>query len=341
MNHVFRRVVAACSLGALSMFAMLVPFRAEAALTFDSSPYLHPQRLIDVRGRRMNIYCTGHGAPTVVLGTDSKLGTPAWRLVQPLIAKHTRVCSYDSAGVGFSDPATTMLDASSQVTDLHQLLNSAGIAPPFVIAGYQNSGLYARLYADRYPREVVGMVLVAPNVPDQRERLSAIAPALAPFLAQVVPFDRHCTAAAERRQMHADASAFLMCMYTPSDVTMPNALKYLIGQERERPSWWQAYSATDDSETASSSEVVRDQRKYDDIPLIVLTTTKDIDSLPIPKNQKTSLVRAWLSWQQGLAKLSHRGVDFVVQGSTQDVPIDRPTAVVSAIDEVVDQARYR
>ncbi|MBC5799206.1 MAG: alpha/beta hydrolase [Candidatus Eremiobacteraeota bacterium] len=234
----------------------------------------------------------------------------------------------------------TTIDASSAVADLHRLLWAAGISPPFVIVGYQNSAFDARLYADRYPGKVVGMVLVAPNVPNQPKRLSAIAPALAPYLAQVPSFDRHCTAAAVRGQMYPGTPAFSQCIYTPSDVTMPKALKRLVQRRHEQPSWWQDYSATYSGEAASSSEVMREQRTYDDMPLVVLTTTQDIDSLPIPKNQTASLLRAWIAWQREVAKLSHRGVDFVVKGSTEDIPIDRPATVVSAIDEVVKQARH-
>lgn len=328
------------ALGALSLFAALVSVRADAAPALDPSPYLHPQRLIDVGGRRMNLYCTGHGSPTVVLGPDGDDGTPAWRFVQPQLAKRTRVCSYDSAGIGFSDPVTTTLDASSAVTDLHRLLARGGIAPPYVIVGYSLSGLYARLYADRYPHDVVGMVLVAPNVPDQRKRLSAISPALARALAQAVPFDRQCTAAAERGQMHPGTPAYAACMYTPPDPTLPKALKDLIHRQWSRPSTWRNYSSAD-RETASAAQIIGEQQDYGDMPLIVLTTTKDIASLPIPGAQREVLARAWVSWHQAIAKLSRRGADFIVDGSTQSVPIDRPAAVVSAIGEVVDQARYR
>ena len=333
----FARSHALC---ALSMFAMLSIVRADAAPAFDPSPYLHAQRLVDVGGRRMNLYCTGHGSPTVVLGTDGDDGTPAWRFVQPEIAKRTRVCSYDSAGLGFSDPVTTTLDASSAVTDLHELLAHANVAPPFVIVGYSLSGLYARLYADRYSREVAGMVLVAPNVPDQRKRLSAVAPALGRALAQAVPFDKRCTAAAEHGRMHPDTPEYSACMYTPPDPTLPKALVDLIHLQWSRPGTWRDYSSAD-SETSSASEVVREQRDYGNMPLIVLTTTKDITMLPIPKSQKAALARAWVSWHEDIAHLSRQGTAFVVPGSTQSIPIERPAVVVSAIDKVLDKVRYR
>jgi pimeloyl-ACP methyl ester carboxylesterase len=94
---------------------------------FDPSPYLHAQRLIDIGGRRLNLYCSGSGSPTVIL--DAGLGgtTAVWRLVQGTIAKATRVCSYDRAGMGFSDAAPLPRDAAAVVTDLHALLEKAAI----------------------------------------------------------------------------------------------------------------------------------------------------------------------------------------------------------------------
>lgn len=324
----------------LSFFAMLATTGATTAPPFDPSPYLHAQRRIDVGGHRMNIYCTGSGSPTVVLGTDGDDGTPAWRLVQPVVAKHTRVCSYDSAGLGFSDPVTTTLDAASAVTDLHRLLSRAGVAPPVVMVGYSLSGLYARLYADRYPREVAGMVLVAPNVPDQRRRIAALVPALAPAFAQGLRAERQCAAAAQRGALRTGSPTYAACMYTPPDPTMPQILKDLIHRQWQQPGLWRDFTSMD-TETASAAEVVGEQRSYGTMPLIVLTTTKDIEALPIPKSQQAALSRAWISWHESIARLSRRGVDFVVPDSTLSIPIDRPSVVVSAIDEVVDQTRAR
>lgn len=70
----------------------------------DVAPYLHAQRLISISGRTLNIYCTGQGSPSVILDAGAGDTTFAWRKVQPAISKFTRVCSYDRAGLGFSDP---------------------------------------------------------------------------------------------------------------------------------------------------------------------------------------------------------------------------------------------
>src|SRR5580658_7163606 len=77
---------------------------AAEQVNFDPGPYLHAQRLVDIGGRRLNLYCTGTSSPTVVLDAGLGGSTAVWRHVQPVLARTTRVCSYDRAGMGFSDP---------------------------------------------------------------------------------------------------------------------------------------------------------------------------------------------------------------------------------------------
>lgn len=112
---------------------------------YDASSYVRPQVIVKVDSRRMNIYCSGTGSPTVIL--DSGLGGDMtdWRLVQGRIARRTRVCSYDRAGMGFSDPAPVPRDASAIVNELHALLQVANISPPYVLVGHSIAGLYVRL----------------------------------------------------------------------------------------------------------------------------------------------------------------------------------------------------
>ena len=134
--------------------------------------------------------------------------------------------------------------------------------------------------------------------------------------------------------MHPGTRAFAACMYTPPDPTMPQALKDLVRRQWERPGLWRNFASAIDSEATSSAEVVREQRSYGDLSLIVLTTTKDITLLPIPKRQKAALTSAWVGWHRDIAKLSRRGVDVIVEGSTLSIPIERPAAVSAAIANV-------
>jgi len=300
-------------------------------------PYMRASRLVTVDGNRFNIYCTGHGSPTVVLDSDGDDGTAGWRLVQPKIAKWTRVCSYDMAGLGFSDLPHAGLDAAFDVRALHALLDRAGEHAPFILVGYSLSGLDDRLFADRYSREVRGMILVSPNVPYQLERMRALVPVL-PAFSDALAYDERCTKAAVRGTIRA-GTATAGCIYMPPDPTMSDPLRKRIEAQSEHPSFWRAFTSRDQNVPRSSDEVIREQKRYGTMPLIVLTTTKDIEQLPIPHPQKTRLLAAWVRWHDEIASLSTIGSNFVVAGSSS-IPIDNPGAVLSAVYEVLLQSRH-
>ena len=80
--------------------------------------------------------------------------------IAPAVARDTRVCVYDRAGRGWSDPADTAQDATQIATDLHTLLQRANVPGPYVLAGHSFGGLYVLTYAAQYPNEVAGMVLI-------------------------------------------------------------------------------------------------------------------------------------------------------------------------------------
>ncbi len=131
----------------------------------DARAYPMPGRLIDVGGHGLHLNCTGSGSPTVVLepgagGTSSDLG---W--IAPALAQNTRVCVYDRAGRGWSDPADTPQDGVQVATDLHTLLQRGGVPGPYVLAGHSFGGLYALTFAAQFPDEVAGMVLLDSTAP--------------------------------------------------------------------------------------------------------------------------------------------------------------------------------
>ena len=128
-----------------------------------------PGHLVDVGGHRLHLNCTGSGSPTVVLepgagGVSSDLG---W--ITPAVARETRVCVYDRAGRGWSEPADTPQDAAQIATELHTLLHRGQVSGPYVLAGHSFGGLYTLAFAARYPDEVAGMVLVDSTAPAPAE----------------------------------------------------------------------------------------------------------------------------------------------------------------------------
>ena len=138
----------------------------------DENKYPAPGQLIDIGGYRLHLYCMGNqtnGSPTVILEQGLGGTSPAWALVQPEVAKVTRVCAYDRAGLGWSDPAPkgTPRDGKQVASELHTLLQNANVSVPYVIVGHSFGGLYALFFAHQYPEDVVGVVLLDSSHPDQ------------------------------------------------------------------------------------------------------------------------------------------------------------------------------
>jgi pimeloyl-ACP methyl ester carboxylesterase len=123
--------------------------------------YVEPGQLIDIGGRRINLQCMGTAkGPTVVLMAGIFSWSLIWYKTQPVIAQKTRVCAFDRAAYGFSDPAPQPQIISEVVDDLHKALQAGSISGPYVLVGHSLGGLEARIYVQRWPKEVAGIVLV-------------------------------------------------------------------------------------------------------------------------------------------------------------------------------------
>lgn len=123
-------------------------------------------QLVDVGGHRLRIDCTGAGSPTVVL--ESGLGESSfyWARISAAVATTTKVCEYDRAGRGWSEPAPEPQDGRAVAADLHTLLSKSGNPGPYVLVGHSSGGVYIRIFAAAYPDEVSGMVLLDAQPPD-------------------------------------------------------------------------------------------------------------------------------------------------------------------------------
>ena len=151
-------------------------------------------RLIDVGGHRLYIECSGSGGPVVVLQSGLLESSSYWAGIAQSTATTTTVCAYDRAGHGRSDPVDGPQDGIALASDLHTLLERAGVAGPYVLVAHSSGGSYVRIYASRYPDQVAGMVLLdpqpaealtaLPNFPGFYQTLSAAA-TLSPSLARV------------------------------------------------------------------------------------------------------------------------------------------------------------
>lgn len=155
----------------LGLAAMGLLYQTLATKT-DQRKYPPPGKLVDVGGYRLHLNCAGEGKPTVVIDSGAGNSSLDWVLVQPEVASFTRVCTYDRAGYGWSDPSRKSRTSQQSVDELHALLVKAGIEPPYVLVGHSLGGMNVRLYTSQYPEEVVGMVLVDSGHEDARSHLT-------------------------------------------------------------------------------------------------------------------------------------------------------------------------
>ncbi|UGB37469.1 alpha/beta hydrolase [Frateuria soli] len=302
----------------------------------DDPAYTRPQRLVDVgHGRRMNIYCLGFGSPTVILDAGMGDSTISWALVQPRVAARTRVCSYDRAGLGFSDGSSAPGTADNIANDLHALLEAAEIAPPYVLVGHSAAGMYIRVFADRYPREVVGMVSVEGSHEDQSVRGWAIgAPGQqAKWDAWLDEYEA-CIGAA-RRGLVKGTPEYAKCVGEPDPRFSPaiNAAQARYGATFR----WQAAAASERRAVfyASAEQTRKTRRHFGDIPIIVLTHSpypKARDETRQERNERTLL---WETLHLEVAAMSTRGVNVIVPDSGHYIQYDHPQVVIDAIQQAV------
>ena len=140
----------------------------------DKRKHPPPGRLVDADGCLLHLQSAGSGTPTVVL--ESGLGgmSSVWAWIQPETAKFSHVVSYDRAGLGWSESDVTPKTAMLAAMRLRTLLQCANTTPPYILVGHSMGGLFIRIFADLFPEDVAGLVLVDASHPDQHSRSSAI-----------------------------------------------------------------------------------------------------------------------------------------------------------------------
>jgi pimeloyl-ACP methyl ester carboxylesterase len=275
---------------------------------------------VDVGGRKMHIDCTGDGSPTVIL--DSGLGESylSWRKVQPQIAKFTRVCSYDRAGLGYSDASSQPRTSNVIAEELHALLKAADILPPYVIVGHSMGGYDVRVYTSLYRNEIVGMVLVDSSHPDQENRFPP-----------------------ELKNMEGSWQRESQFVAVTMPFGIPRLLGLCEGDALTRAADCNWHSAREQlAEMRAFSESAAETAKtgsLSDMPLAVLSHDPDKPSSDLPPDLAKPVNEAWEKMQEELAHLSIRGTQTVAKNSAHYIQIDRPDVVIEAVRRVVEQAR--
>jgi pimeloyl-ACP methyl ester carboxylesterase len=289
-------------------------------------------------GRRINFRCEGTGRPTILLEGGYAANSLGWPKVEALVAPRFRVCAYDRAGYGFSDPGPPPRDGAAIARDLDQALRAARIGGPFIVVGHSAGGLYVRLFADRRPSDVVGMVLVDPSVEYQDKRFAAAFGPGAGSVAPLIARDERCLTAARAGALPSADAALAACA-APRGASEPARVAAERLAEARRPTLWETrISELDTLWTSTSDEVAAGRRSYGDMPLIVLTAA-DGTAGAAPPAVRSRVLRFWAGLHAEIAVRSDRGIQRTVSHSSHLMMGDRPDAIAAAIDEVAAQGQ--
>lgn len=298
----------------------------------------YPGELMKIGGgRRINLRCSGQGAPTILLEGGYAATSLAWWKIQPELSRRYRVCAYDRAGYGFSDPGPEPRDGAAVARDFDRALRAARIQGPFIVVGHSAGGLYARLFYNRRPRDVVGMVLVETSVEQQDDRFAGQFGPRAASLEGMRNQAVACEAAASRRQLPSEKAELVSCVAKPR-ADQPATVNAARQAEGMRASMWKTQiSELDSLWGRTSDQVSLGRASYGDLPLIVLTAGDAFAEVPEPAR---SAVRAlWSDLHAEVAARSTRGEVRLIPGATHMMIIDKPEAVIAAVDDVVAQRK--
>jgi pimeloyl-ACP methyl ester carboxylesterase len=307
--------------------------------SFSQEPFTHAQRLVDIgHGRRLNLYCIGKGSPIVVL--DLGFGAPliSWGPVQSAVAATTRVCSYERAGYGFSDPAPAPRTTSAIVDDLHALLAKAGETPPYVLVGHSMAGLDVLLYADRYPTEVAGSLMIDPVVPGWDAIAEQLFPGFRVDGDRFVATLAACESLAAEGQLQVRSPANKQCL-PPPDPRFTKAVQTARDATKQRPGYWlDLRSEAVSEDDADMLELQSARRTFGDMPLLILSAPLDASTYRqygATREQITKLTRARTTVRDQIAALSQRGIQCAISDTGHFIQLDRPAVVIDAIRRLI------
>jgi len=268
--------------------------------------------LVDIRGYRLHLNCGGSGGPTVILEYGHQGSYFDWSLVQPEIAHFTRVCYYDRAGYGWSDPSPRPRIPSVMSEELRSLLHSAGEKPPYILVSHSYGSVNAEMFAHKYPDEVAGLVLVE----------------------GVHTFANPEFQLADRLQLRA--MQYLISFGLPRwrhwcGGTGPQELRGEKEAVTCRPTLYDAFYR----ERAAFPESLVELRAITNlgaVPLIVIARDPEIAS------EHSHDDPGWDRVQQQKLQLSKNSELVVASGSGHDVPQVRPDLIIAAVRKLVTQA---
>lgn len=322
-------------LGLLTLVVLLIAGGAiyERVSRYRASVNYPPQgKLVDIGGRKIHLDCRGQGSPTVVFeaGLDTS-GSLSWAKVQNPVAGFTRACTYDRAGIMWSDAKTTPQHADAVADDLHATLAAAGEKAPFILVAHSLGGPYSMAYTRKFEDQVAGLVFVDASHPDQVARLAAVTQTAAEPDAKALQslaslswtgIIRHLSPGKEQPNVPTQVSKPVNAYFSTS---LGGMASELVGID-------QTFKEGGALRTLGSR------------PLVVLTamappSDEMLKAEHISKQAEARQREVWKSLQEDEASWSTRSRHELLPDATHYIQYDRPDAVIAAVRSVVDIVR--
>jgi len=288
---------------------------------------LMPGQLTYVGEYDMHIYCMGVGSPTVILEAGLNDFFVSWSEVQPEVAKVTRVCSYDRAGLGWSEPSPYPRTSDVMAQELNTLLRNTGIEGPYILVGHSFGGIVVRQFAQQYPDQVVGMVLVDSAHEEQVKRLPFLKDTVNGFVSQF-------------RTLSTMSSFGLMAL---SPATIPNR-----GFPEQAYKQYQTVLATTSyfdgaiaESTAFYASALDAPQTLGKLPLIVLSHGLPDQTSGITDGEQEQFEQEWMKMQRELANLSSNGRQVIAEKSGHYIQLDQPELVIESILTIAESYEAR
>jgi pimeloyl-ACP methyl ester carboxylesterase len=295
-------------------------------------------------GRRIHALCLGSGSPTVLFEPGGEASMLSWQKVQPAITAMTRTCFYDRAGMGYSDPPDRPVTAFNVTDEMRAVLAKLGVKGPVVIVGHSIGGFYGTVFADRFPRQVAGLVLIDPGFANQ---VNPRPPeSLESDKQHIRAGDAHlleCAALARAGKLTLTGNG---CMeYPPPHGPAETAyLTHIV----THPNWYEAeydqsrhYFVADQGPSADTLEEWRVTRRFGDLPMIVLSASDPPTRAYNTQAEQDAQREDWQAGHRALAARSSAGQWRLIPNSDHFVQLSQPKAVIEAVQEVVMSARER
>ena len=302
-----------------------------AATDLAASP--PPGQLFEVEGRQMHIHCLGHGSPTVVLLSGLNGSGLALAPVQRRVAETTRVCTYDRAGLGYSDPLERPPRVAESAQRLSKLLEQAGEDDGVVLVAASYGGIIARSFHEQYSEQSLGMVLLDSSHERQEQAAGETDP--------------------------EGASPLLRAMAALQPFGVVRGLGFVEGKvsgmeeltDAERAQMRATYGRSsavrgmvlEEDGSALEYKDAKQPPTLGDLPLVVLTQARpvELEDFEDEDEYEASLAKEelWRELQQQLVGLSTRGEWVLATQSGHNIARDQPELVLSAIARVVGKVR--